>query len=274
LEFGRGVNGTQHGGHSVARQAGSTESPVAAAATFARSGEYWTIGYGAAAFSLKDIKGLSHIQRLLQNPGQEFYAPNLLRTGEAPGERTDAEWAASVSDVGVSVVGFGDAGPMLDPQAKREYKQRLAELREELEELKQRGDHERAAKVEEDIDFLGHEIARAVGRGGRDRRAGSAAERARLNVTRAIKAALQKISEYNGPLGELLDKSIRTGLFCSYVPDPRIALTWQFSAEGSSAAVVTQAPPPALSSRPEMGFPRALASRAPPPERSTSATSS
>ena len=41
------------------------------------------------------------------------------------------------------------------------------------------------------------EMARAVGLGGRDRRAGSAAERARLNVTRAIKSALQKISEHN-----------------------------------------------------------------------------
>jgi hypothetical protein len=63
---------------------------------------------------------------------------------------------------------------MLDAQAKQEYRRRLAELREELEELKERGDHARAAKVEGEIDFLAREIARAVGLGGRDRRAGAA----------------------------------------------------------------------------------------------------
>jgi hypothetical protein len=43
-------------------------------------------------------------------------------------------------------------------------------------------------------DFLVAELARAVGLGGRDRRAASHAERARLNATRAIRAARASVS--------------------------------------------------------------------------------
>jgi len=123
-----------------------------------------------STFSLKDVKGLSYIQRLLQHPGEEFHALDLLGTEAAPAQDPSADQAAVLGGAGVSVGGLGDAGEMLDGQAKQEYKRRLAELREELEELKERGDHARAAKVEEEIDFLAREIARAVGIYGRDRR--------------------------------------------------------------------------------------------------------
>src|SRR5208282_2237997 len=131
----------------------------------------------------------------------------------------------------VSVGGLGDAGEMLDLKAKQDYQRRLVELREQLEDLRERGEDERAARVESEIEFLAREIARAVGLGGRDRRAGSAAERARLNVTRAIKSALQKISEHHSQMGELLDRAIRTGTFSCYLPNPHAQITWQFDLE-------------------------------------------
>ncbi len=213
---------------------------------FARSGEYWTIGFSGTRFSLKDVKGLSYIQRLLQHPGEEFHALDLL---SGPGavantERTNSENASL--PVGVIIGGPGDAGEMLDARAKQDYKRRLLELREELEDLRERGHHERAAKIESEIDFLVHEIARAVGLGGRDRRAGSAAERARLSVTRAIKAALQKISEHHSSLGEVLGRSVRTGLFCCYVADPRVPISWRFLVEGAKQSVEVEANAPFL----------------------------
>jgi hypothetical protein len=63
--------------------------------------------------------------------------------------------------------------------------------------------------------------------GGRDRRAASASERARINVTRAIKIALERIAEHNPALATLLTNSIRTGTFCSYTPDARLPASWQ-----------------------------------------------
>src|SRR5215472_14650769 len=100
-----------------------------------------------------------------------------------------------------------------------------------MTQLREGGDYQRGAKVESEIEFLTRELAQAVGLGGRDRRAGSTAERARLNVTRSIRAAIQRISEHDAELGELLGSSIRTGSFCRYLPNPQVPITWKFFAE-------------------------------------------
>ncbi|MGO9450123.1 MAG: ATP-binding protein [Candidatus Binataceae bacterium] len=205
---------------------------------FARSGEIWTLGSGGPTFALKDVKGLSYIQRLLQHPGQEFHAFDILRDPADAEPGTDK--SALLADATISIGGLGDAGEMLDARAKEDYRRKLRELREELEEHRARGNAERAQKIETDIDFIVREISRAVGLGGRDRRAGSAAERARLNVTRAIKTALQKISEHDDKLRELLERHIRTGVFCRYTLDVEAPIDWKFSIDD-------RAPAPALS---------------------------
>jgi hypothetical protein len=116
---------------------------------------------------------------------------------------------------------------MLDAQAKAAYKRRTVELREQLEEARQRNQLELVDRLEDEIETLGRELSRAVGLGGRDRRAASAAERARINLTRAIKIALERIAEHNPALATLLTSSIRTGTFCSYTPDSRLPASWQ-----------------------------------------------
>ena len=50
---------------------------------------------------------------------------------------------------------------------------------------------------------------------------------ARLNVTRAIEAALASITTHHPSLGRHLRSTIRTGRYCSYSPDPRISIDWQ-----------------------------------------------
>ena len=140
---------------------------------------------------------------------------------------------------------------------KNAYRHGIIELEEELADLRKRGYHERVDEVESKLDFLRRELARAVGLSGRDRRAGSAAERSRLNVTRAIKGALAKIFEQHAALGELLDRTIRTGTFCSYIADPQTPVAWHFTTEGARAsAKVTQAGP--ISSLRETSFLRAF----------------
>jgi hypothetical protein len=56
--------------------------------------------------------------------------------------------------------------------------------------------------------------------------AGSHAERARVNVTRALRSTLKRIAGYDPRLGRELDSSIRTGTYCVYDPDPRRPLRW------------------------------------------------
>jgi hypothetical protein len=120
-----------------------------------------------------------------------------------------------------------DAGELLDARAKAAYKARLGELAAELAEAQRFNDPGRAAAAAAERDFLVGELARAVGLGGRDRRAASHAERARLNVTRAIRAAMANLARAHPALGRHLAAIIRTGRYCSYTPDPRAPITWE-----------------------------------------------
>ena len=141
------------------------------AGIFFQNGEYWTLGLGGSTFALKDIKGLSYIQRLLRQPGRELHALDLLGSASSdPKELATIVGPEHTLPVGIAIrKGLsGDAGEMLDERAKAEYKRRLRELGEALEDQRERGNHERADQIESEIDFLEREVERAVGRGGRE----------------------------------------------------------------------------------------------------------
>jgi hypothetical protein len=106
------------------------------------------------------------------------------------------------------------------------YRRRLTEIEDDIEEARALGDSERAAQADAERDFLVRELSSAVGLGGRSRRTGSASERARAGVTRAIRQGIARIAEHHPELGVHLDRTIRTGTFCAYVPDPRIPTEW------------------------------------------------
>ena len=128
---------------------------------------------------------------------------------------------------GLEEGGFGDAGEVLDPEARAAYRRRLEELSEELEQATEWNDSERAAQSREEMEFLTKALAGGVGLGGRSRRAAAPAERARLNVTRAIRTAMARVAENDADLGRHFDTTVRTGTFCSYMPDPRAPIDWQ-----------------------------------------------
>jgi tetratricopeptide (TPR) repeat protein len=188
---------------------------------FRREGEYWAIAYAGDAFRLKDSKGLRYLARLLAERGQELHTLDLV-TGEQPHDRRER-----VVEPGLSASRPRDAGEIIDARAKAEYRRRLAQLEEELEEARSFGDDERAARAAEERDFLVAELAGALGLGGRSRRAASPSERARVSVTRAIRAAIARIHEHSDALSEHLERTIRTGTFCSYMPDPHAPIDWQ-----------------------------------------------
>jgi hypothetical protein len=72
-----------------------------------------------------------------------------------------------------------------------------------------------------------------VGLGGRNRRAASASERARQTITKTIKSVLERIAQSDAALGDILSRCIKTGTFCSYQPDPDLAIVWEFGATTS-----------------------------------------
>jgi hypothetical protein len=123
--------------------------------------------------------------------------------------------------------GPGDAGEMLDVRAKDAYRRRLAEIEDDIEQARALEDTEREAQADAERDFLVRELSRAVGLHGRDRRAASTSERARASVTRAVRQGMARVGEHHPELGEHLDRTIRTGTYCAYVPDPRAPAAWR-----------------------------------------------
>jgi tetratricopeptide (TPR) repeat protein len=200
--------------------AAPAEAFVPTTAVFHREGEYWTIGFGGETLRVRDSKGMRHLARLLAVPGRELHALELAST-DGGSSRLVALGELEPID------GLGDAGALLDPEAKAAYRARLTEIREELAEAERWNDPERVARLDDERQALTDELAAAVGLGGRDRVAASAAERARVSVTRAIRAAMARIREQNIALADHLDATIRTGTFCSYNPDPRAPIDWQ-----------------------------------------------
>lgn len=156
---------------------------------------------------LRDLKGCRYLARLLASPGRELHACDLAD------------------------VAGGDAGgvPILDDDARHAYRRRLAEIEEDMEEAVATSNGERLAQAETERDFLVRELAAAVGLGGRERRRGSPAERARVAVTRAVRRAISRIRQHHPPLAEHLEGFVRTGTYCAYLPDPRVRTRWKVS---------------------------------------------
>ena len=197
--------------------------PAMPASVFRREGEYWSIAFEGRLFRLKDAKGLRYLSRLLEYPGREFHVLDLVALEESPTPE-----AAGVPPREVDrAARLGDAGPMLDPEAKAAYRGRLDELEAEIAEAEAWRDTKRAERARDERAALVQALAGAVGLGGRDRLAASAAERARINITRAMKAALGRIQEHSPALGRHLTRTVRTGIYCSYAPDPRFVDAWR-----------------------------------------------
>jgi tetratricopeptide (TPR) repeat protein len=187
---------------------------------FRREGEYWLVAFEGHECRLHDAKGLSYLAALLANPGREIHALDLASS--YGGSRVAGR---SPSELGTSG-GRDDAGPLLDDRAKTEYRQRIEELQAAIDEAEDWNDAERAAQAHQELDFLLQELAAATGLGGRDRRMGSDAERARVNVTRAIRSSMTRVHEHNPELGRHLENTVHTGTFCVYQPDPRAPIDW------------------------------------------------
>jgi hypothetical protein len=171
-------------------------------------GEYWTVtGPGVdAPFRIRDSLGMRYLARLVAEPEREIHVLELARGGEPTADQP---------------LDAGDAGELLDEEARAEYGRRLDDLRETLAEAESFGDATRAARAREEMDFLAAELGRAVGLGGRARRAGGAAERARSAVQRRIKNAIGRIGEAAPALAPMLARAVRTGNYCVYRPSTR-----------------------------------------------------
>jgi non-specific serine/threonine protein kinase len=200
------------GGREARRTVPAVVAPRTA--VFRRDGDFWTLAFDGRECRLKDSKGLRFVARLLAHPGREVHALDFFldRTGE---EDLAPHLRASLGD------------QILDHQAIADYRRRLGELREQLDEARTFNDPRRATRLSEEIEQLTEQLGAGVGAGGRPRRSASAVERARLSVTKAVRASLARIEASHPALAYHLRAGIRTGTYCSYRSDPANPVAWQ-----------------------------------------------
>ena len=205
------------------RSAETGQRDTAAGEVFRREGEYWTLGYDGVTVRVKHTTGLFYIAYLLRHPERELHSIELVNA------LNTADSKPCIEEIGVPDLrtSLGDAGEILDTQAARQYKHRLNDLATELDEAVAMNDLGRIERTRTEIAFLTQELSRGVGLDGHPRRAGSHAERARVNVSRAVATALSRICKQQRPLAKHLRHTIYTGTFCSYAPEPRAQIDWQ-----------------------------------------------
>ena len=158
-------------------------------------GDVWAITFAGTTVRVKDSRGMRLLEQLVARPDEELHVL-LLVNGSAA----------------------GDAFEVIDRRAMTAYKARSEALRDELDEAERFNDSARATRAREELDALAGELARGVGLGGRLRKSGSAAERARVNVQRRLRGAIERVTDVHAKAGDYLGRSIRTGTFCSYSP--------------------------------------------------------
>ena len=175
----------------------STSAPlVTAADTFTQVGDMWRVVFDGQEALLADSKGMSDLAILLSQPGVEVSSLDLVGSAVAP----------------------SDAGPVSDEHALQDYRRRLAELREEIDEAESANDPHRADRAREESEQLLEHISGAYGLAGRSRPDRDPAEKARSAVTARIRSTIKRIRKAHQPLADHLDRSVRTGRYCTYEP--------------------------------------------------------
>ena len=160
-------------------------------AVLRREQDVWLLEYDGRSVCLHDAKGLHHLATLFERPGTPI---------------------ASLALAG---------GREVHAAALGAYRAQARELRDELAEAQAFNDPERVSRAREQLEMIAADVEQA------DRSTSAASERARINVTRAIKAAVRRIAEQEPGLGRVLRDTVRTGTSCRYEPDPGTPLTWQ-----------------------------------------------
>jgi hypothetical protein len=185
-------------------RAAAASADAAQPLTMVAEGDVWVLSFGGRVVRLRASRGLAMLARLVAEPGREIHVLDLGGGGGASGDAPGID--------------TGDAGPLLDAQARASYRDRYQDLEEEIAEAEADNDPARAAKARGERELLADELARGLGLGGRERRAGAASERARVNVQRRLKDALDRVTAADPDLGRHLSRSVRTGTFCVYEP--------------------------------------------------------
>jgi tetratricopeptide (TPR) repeat protein len=156
-----------------------------------REGRQWLVRLGGRSALVDGGIGMAHLAVLAANPGREIDAAELVAGTNALSEFDEV---VTVQE-------------QLDPEALRQYRNRLSQLRGRDLSDAERAEH----------DWLAGEIAAATGLRGRSRAFTDSGERARIAVGKAIRRAVNTLSSVDQVIGDHVRHHVRTGRRCSYI---------------------------------------------------------
>lgn len=198
---------------------------------FQQQGRIWALAYKGLEVHLTDRKGLHHLAYLLNHPGQPIHVLEIMRAAEGSHMPNDSMSGVStealLEEIGASLEGFGDAGPLIDQKAKRQILANIHEIDEDIRDAEGLGDVDRAEELRGTREELLQYLSAGFGIRGRVRKAASPDNRARPTVTKAIGRALDEIARIHPELREHL-AAITTGSYCCYMPLDGHCPDWEF----------------------------------------------
>jgi tetratricopeptide (TPR) repeat protein len=208
-------------GAGVTQGAPLRKTPTSSPSIFRCDGDTRTVSFDGRTVLIHDLKGCRYLERLLTAPNREFHVLDLTAV-----EQGSLPTVPRPADHDVPHSKEAHAGVHLDDQAREAYQRRLIDIDEDIEDATRQNDLGRIELAQADREYLINELARAVGLGGRSRVAGATSERARTSVTRSLRYAMKRIAEHHSGLGDHLQRTIATGTYCAYQPDPRVPVDW------------------------------------------------
>lgn len=195
----------QHGLGGIARRleapATTTSPPPSDIPRFEQEGDVWCVRWRGRTSRVKAIKGVAVLAHLVARPGVAVHVLDLSHLDQAhpPIDR-------------------GGAGELLDPSARAAYRERVADLRDELREAEEHNDLGRIETLQVELGFVEDELRRGVALNDRDRRAPGAEEKARQAIRKQIRTALTRLREVDPELARYLERAIDTGRTCAFEP--------------------------------------------------------
>lgn len=163
---------------------------------FIPNGELWELKYMGESVIMKDSKGLGDIAKLLAHPEKQIHCSELM---------------GAVLDV--------EGTTVIDDRAMKDYKEKILSLQTDIADAEELGNTTKTEQLRGEYEILLEHLSQVTGMSSKIRKTGSSLEKARSAVTWRIRSSIKKIEKVHPKLAKHLSNSIKTGTFCSYVPE-------------------------------------------------------
>ena len=191
--------------------------PVGAIRQFKRSGDFWLLRFDGEddSVSVRNLIGLTYIADLLGSPDRAISCLEMQARG---GASIDAKF---VGDQGNEDLRLDDPAPqdLLDDIARKQYKERLESIEEEISEAESNNDRAKVEVLKTEKDMIVSQLESAIGIRGRPRPFTTPIEKARKAVSNAINNAIEAIGKHHSQLAEHFRTRVEKGTSCRYNSD-------------------------------------------------------